>query len=205
MAKQQWRSNVKEFKQKIKKLGTDFKNSAKKALNKAGQTHPKSALKEMVNDVKRDMGGLRKPEIKQSFNVDKAKTKSLFFRIKSGRDAAKRIPLYKAAKGIRQTGAGVSYTLNEQKKQIPGAFIATMASGHTGIFQRARNSRWRAPSKNSQRKKSGLPINEMHGPSITAVVTSRENIKDRHRKAVRIFNDEFDAALDQRLRKRGLK
>jgi hypothetical protein len=61
-----------------------------------------------------------------------------------------RIPLiqFKA----RQTRRGVSYTLPRGRGVAPGAFIRTMASGHTGVFMR--------------KGKTRLPIKELFGPSL---------------------------------------
>jgi hypothetical protein len=71
----------------------------------------------------------------------------------------KRIPLIKlGAKGkepSRGKGRGVTYRLGGKRRRIPSAFIATMPSGHRGVFKRVRRMR--------------LPITELHGPSIVHV------------------------------------
>lgn len=68
----------------------------------------------------------------------------------------KRIPLIKfGARGpepSRGRGTGVRYRMAGGRGHIPSAFIATMRSGHRGVFKRAGPAR--------------LPINELHGPSL---------------------------------------
>lgn len=61
--------------------------------------------------------------------------------------------------GTRQTKHGVSYRVSRTagRKRIEHGFIATMPSGHRGVFVRGRPSR--------------LPIVEAKGPSIWKVIT----------------------------------
>jgi len=64
-----------------------------------------------------------------------------------------RIPLYKFR--ARQTRAGVSARLPTGAERYPSAFIATVGSGHTGVFKR--------------RSARRLPIVELFGPSVPKV------------------------------------
>jgi len=61
--------------------------------------------------------------------------------------------------GTRQTKHGISYRLSRTvgRKRIEHGFIATMPSGHRGVFARGGPSR--------------LPIKEARGPSIWKIVT----------------------------------
>jgi len=61
--------------------------------------------------------------------------------------------------GTKQTKRGVSYRLSRTagRKTIEHGFIATMPSGHRGVFKRGEPSR--------------LPIEEKRGPSIWKVIT----------------------------------
>ena len=61
--------------------------------------------------------------------------------------------------GTKQTKHGVSYRLSRTagRKRIEHGFIATMPSGHRGVFARGQPSR--------------LPIVEARGPSIWKVIT----------------------------------
>jgi hypothetical protein len=72
----------------------------------------------------------------------------------------KRIPLIdfnaKGPEPSRGRGRGVSYKLRGGGGRLPHAFIATMASGHRGVFMRSRSAR--------------LPIGEKFGPSLGHVL-----------------------------------
>lgn len=71
----------------------------------------------------------------------------------------KRIPLidFKATgpEPSRGKGGGVRYVLQGGRDQLPDAFIATMSSGHRGVFERVGSKR--------------LPIRELYGPSLGKV------------------------------------
>lgn len=56
----------------------------------------------------------------------------------------------------RQNKRGVTYKTPAGRELRPGAFIATMPSGHWGVFRRADRPR--------------LPIREQYGPSITDII-----------------------------------
>jgi hypothetical protein len=74
-----------------------------------------------------------------------------------------RIPLIEFH--ARQTRSGVSYRLPRGRGSAPSAFIATMASGHQGVFKR--------------RAKARLPITELFGPSLPKAF-----LQDRVRQAL---------------------
>jgi len=73
------------------------------------------------------------------------------------RVTGRRIPLL--AFGARQTRGGVTYRLGQGRGLAPSAFLATMRSGHRGVFKR----------KGSPR----LPITELFGPSLPHVVVNQ--------------------------------
>ena len=83
------------------------------------------------------------------------------------RVSLRRIPLINfKAKGPEPTrgkGRGVSYRSSGGRKSIKSAFIATMPSGHRGVFKRADRRR--------------MPIKQLYGPSAGRVA-------DLHRKAI---------------------
>lgn len=84
------------------------------------------------------------------------------------RVTGKRVPI--VAFGARQTRQGVTYRLTGGRGLIPGAFLATMSSGHAGVFARRPISRSRA---GNPRSSPGLPIVEQYGPSLPLVVTKQ--------------------------------
>lgn len=66
-----------------------------------------------------------------------------------------RIPLINF--GAKQTRTGVSYTIDKKsgRKKLAHAFVATMSSGHKGVFKRKGEDR--------------LPIVELYGPSLGVI------------------------------------
>jgi hypothetical protein len=86
--------------------------------------------------------------------------------------SVKRIPLIAfGARGpepSRGKGRGVSYRAQggSGRSVIPSGFIATMGTGHRGVFVRAGKSRSR---KGLPSPSPGLPIQEKFGPSIGLV------------------------------------
>jgi len=84
----------------------------------------------------------------------------------------RRMPLMEFA--ARQTKRGVTVRVTAQRKLIPHAFIATMKSGHTGVFVRAGSSKesgadvtFRVGKGSRLRKKgSDLPIAELTSISL---------------------------------------
>jgi hypothetical protein len=99
-----------------------------------------------------------------------------------GRLAAslKRIPLIKfGARGpepSRGKGRGVSYALGRSRGRVESAFVATMKSGHRGVFARAGKKR--------------LPVHELHGPSLGHVF--RKHRSKGIARAQEVFEKTFD-------------
>jgi len=75
----------------------------------------------------------------------------------------KRIPVMSF--GARQTKKGVTYKKGRSRVLIRSAFIATMASGHTGVFKRLATAR--------------LPIVELKGPSLGQVFVGAQDEANR--------------------------
>lgn len=68
--------------------------------------------------------------------------------------SGKPVPLY--AYGARETKRGVSVNVSGRRKIVGGAFIATMPSGHTGVFERRHEHR-------------RLPIDELFSSRVSDV------------------------------------
>lgn len=91
------------------------------------------------------------------------------------RVTGRRIPLIAlGARGPEPSGGkgqGVSYALGGERRRIQEAFIATMRSGHRGVFKR------KLPSlrKSAGALSKNLPIVELFGPSIPRVA-AKESI-----------------------------
>ncbi|MBN1377856.1 MAG: phage tail protein [Gammaproteobacteria bacterium] len=76
--------------------------------------------------------------------------------------SGRRIPLISF--GARQTKSGVSYRIDKStgRKKLAHAFIATMSTGHSGVFKR--------------RGKARLPIDERFGPSLGAAYEGAQSL-----------------------------
>jgi len=96
----------------------------------------------------------------------------------------KRIPLMKFnAKGpvpSRGRGRGVTYRLRGGRGRVENAFIATMKSGHVGVFRRAGKAR--------------LGIVELFGPSLGQVF--KKFRPAGLARAWEVFQKNFDHELD---------
>jgi hypothetical protein len=127
-----------------------------RTLNKVAAQVKTAAAREM-----RSAGyNLKVSDIKKSLTTIQATSGSLTARVvASGRP----VPLIKY--GARMTSRGVSVDVLHGRKLIAGAFIATMPSGHTGVYVRVGNERKKV-SKNGRATWSNLPIKELFGPSV---------------------------------------
>jgi hypothetical protein len=127
----------------------------------------------MIRAISGDLGVSAKT-VRERINVQQATPERLRARLYAN---AKRIPLIDfGAKGpepSRGRGRGVTVKSASGRRVIPNAFIATMGSGHRGVFQRvAGASGRRGPAP----KRSQLPIRELFGPSIWKVFQKLEYI-----------------------------
>lgn len=145
-----------EFERVVKAL----KGSAVQAAVARAVTRATASIKTLMSrEVAKDLG------IKKS-DADKGITSQILRdenrSVQSGRIIARgaRIPLIAfSAKGPEPSfgrGRGVTAKLGGARKQYARAFIATMPTGHRGVFMRAK-----PPLR--------LPIRELFGPSITHV------------------------------------
>ncbi len=148
--------NFKQVAIKLFELRTDVLEKAKiRALNKVAAQAKVAASKEI-----RAAGyNMKASSIKNKLIIKRASNGNAVVQIKcSGRP----IPLIEF--GARETQSGVSVSVKGGRKVIRGAFIATMPTGHKGVYERSGKQH----KKNNKGKWSGLPIKELFGPSIPA-------------------------------------
>lgn len=117
--------------------------------------------------------GLRSATVKERLSYDSVRVGDYQVTVRSSR---RPIPLYDFP-GTTQTGAGVRTRSWGKSQVIRSAFIATMRTGHRGVYRR--------------RSRSRLPIRQLWGPTIygtfaTPEVQSliRTNMQDRLRAAL---------------------
>lgn len=126
------------------------------------------ALNKMADQVKvqaareiRDAGyGLKVAAIKKAIGIKRANAGAVVAVVKAtGQPVA--IINYSA----RPVKNGVTVSVKNGRKLIRGAFIATMPSGHTGVYERV-GDRHKKVTRNGKAQWRGLPIKEVYGPSI---------------------------------------
>ena len=139
------------------------------AISEMRDVAPVRALNKMADQLKvqasramRDAGyGLKAADVKKGLRVQRAtqgsKRASV---IASGRP----IPLIKYT--ARQTSKGVTVNVQKGRKLIAGAFIATMPSGHQGVYVREAGGKHRKVNARGKASWHQLPIRELFGPSV---------------------------------------
>jgi hypothetical protein len=130
------------------------------------------ALNRAIDSAK--VAGARAVAADMGFPVTRAREEILVRHARVGhpvaslRASAKRIPLvhFKASgpEPSRGRGRGVTARVKGTRVRYPDAFIATMRSGHRGVFRRVGGER-RSPGGWGK----NLPIRELKGPSIWKV------------------------------------
>jgi len=162
-----------------------------RALNKTATTAKAEAARQI-----RDAGyGLKIAAIKDSFSIRRASKASLVAAIRA---TGRPVPLIKY--GARQTKKGVSVNVLQGRKLIAGAFIATMPSGHIGVFMRQGGTHKRVV-RNGLAMWSGLPIKELFGPSVPAAFANKVVMA----ALKSVIQERFAVVLTQELRYEGLK
>lgn len=152
-----------DLKAATENLRKKFPQAVRRAVTRAATAGQVAMARAMVDDT-----GLPVGAIKKAMNVT-VDGDGLSATIEA---KGKRIPLidFKARgpEPSRGKGRGVSYSNpGGGRGRNEHAFIATMPSGHRGVFQRAGNAM--ATRRRDGRGWSGLPIKELFGPSIVWV------------------------------------
>lgn len=128
-----------------------------------------SALNKMADQVKvaasrevRDAGyNLKAATVKKSIKVRRASPGNLRASV-----VARGRPIPLIQYGARQTARGVTVNVLNGRKLIKGAFIATMRSGHKGVFVRDPSGKHEKVGQGKKASWHQLPIDEKFGPSV---------------------------------------
>ena len=132
-------------------LGSAIPLVMSRALNRAAV----SGRTAMAQVISRDTG-IASKNIRSEIRINNASRSRPVVEIEI---RGRRIPLIafqaKGPEPSRGRGRGVSYRLPTGRGRIPNAFIATMPSGHRGVYKRKTTRR--------------LPILELFGPSLPNV------------------------------------
>lgn len=129
----------------LNKLAEQAKTLSSKEIRSAGYTIKAKTVKEQIVIVKAT-----------------ASTMTAIVKVRG-----KPVPLMEF--NARQTKAGVSVKVKGARKVIKGAFIATMPTGHVGVFTRTPSSRYKRVRKGTKTQWTQLPIKELYGPSLPAI------------------------------------
>lgn len=149
-----------------------------RALNRTAIT----VRAEAARDIHDEYPGLKIGAVKDRIDIQKANkiTQRVVISV-SGRP----IPIIEF--DARQTRAGVTVKVKKDRKLLRGAFIATMSTGHTGVFYRRGFRGARAPR---------LPIDQVFSISLP-VAWSNKKVMDA---VVRAAKERFPEALSQEVR-----
>lgn len=137
--------------------------AAATALNKTAEEVRTSTVKELSKEIGGEVG-LKQTGIKRLIEILKASPSNLI---------AVLIPSGKRPKlinfiGVKQIAQGVAARIKGKRVLHQGAFIATMPSGHKGVF--VRRSDTKSTRRDSRGRRfnvpHGLKIKELTGPSI---------------------------------------
>lgn len=150
---------IQEIKKGFKSLNArEINLGIARALNHTAAKSKTASSKEI-----REYYSIKTRYIARAIKVDKANRQNLAAAvIATGR------PLPLAAFPFRATKKGIAVKIRKEYTKLPGAFKATMASGHTGVFARGHYNKKDFAWRNKRIKKSGpdLPITELTTISI---------------------------------------
>lgn len=143
------------------------------------------AIRKVNKDIRKDVSkgmGLKPTEVGRAMKVFRAKATRLITRL-----SAKGRPLPLAAfNSTRQLSGGVASLAYGQRKLYPHTFIATMKSGHRGVFRRVVSGGRRVPR---------LKINELFGPSVPATFVEPDNVRRMQEVGTRAYMVEFSRLM----------
>lgn len=160
-------------------LGPQVERSMVQAAGKAG-TSALRAMRAELNRVVRERKRIKLKAIRRVVRVRRRKSKSLRDLRWTMRVRAKRIPLH--GYPHRRVKAGISVEINRgQRSLVRGGFLATMRSGHRGIFLR--------------RGKKRLPIDEQFGSTVVHAVSRRVDQRRILRAGQKTFEKRFRALV----------
>lgn len=141
-------ANTADVERAVAVLKTNARVAIARALNRTADSAKTAVARAIAADL-----GLKVGVVKDNIVVEKAST---YFLTATFRASAKRVPLVdfraRGPEPSRGKGRGVTAKLPSGAGTYPHAFLATMATGHRGVFMR------KGPAR--------LPIRELFGPSI---------------------------------------
>ena len=182
-----------EISSALEKFGM-VEDEAKKAIVRALNRTAKSVQVQAAREIREAGYNLKASRIKKALTVRQANANVLQAGIRA---IGRPISLYEY--GARSTSKGVSVNVKEGRKLIKHAFIATMPTGHTGVFMRKPGVIQGKRGKMIQARALG---HELFGPAIPSMFVSEIVTRAMTSKLNEQFPKELDHELG-RLRARG--
>ena len=168
------------------------------AISRAMNHTAKKARTRMVREI-RTVYNIRAKDARKAMRHIQARPRFLESRIEvTGR------PLPAIAFGARQTKAGVSIAVfRGQRKVIKSAFIATMGSGHRGVFARGNYGKGTFAFRRKRVRKGGTdtPITEIHTTAIPQAATHSVIVKHLAAQIKQDFGPRLIHELDRMVTK----
>jgi len=194
MIQVQIKSNLEDVRKRFGTLAKDVEEKATvSALNRTATTVRAAAVRE----IRAEYPGLKAGAIRDELKITRARRDQLEAIITLKGD---RIPLIDFS--ARQTKKGVSVQIKRGRKLIPHAFIATMKSGHKGVFVRVKSVKplvFRfGPGSRLTQKKNDLPIAELSSLSLPRAFVNKNVQAVLKRLAAETFSKNFAAELSYR-------
>ncbi len=159
-----------------------------RALNRAIKSGQSVMTKAIAGDT-----GLKQKDVRDAMSLREATSSrpeaSLGLKLERGKQPA-RMPVMDFR--AKQTKNGVTYRLPGSKGRLENAFIATMKSGHEGVFERT-PGKFMTFQKPTWKKKRQA-IHEKFGPSIGQVFTKFRPAGLA--RALEVFQKNFDHELE---------
>jgi minor tail protein Z (GPZ) len=181
---------------KLEILRSEQPKAIIRALNKTSKSARAQAAREIVG-----VGyGMKIAGIKKAISIRRATRAELTAIVQA---SGKPIPLINYS--ARQTKAGVSVAVLNGRTTITGAFIATMPSGHKGVYLRVGSATEKRMVARGAMKitkgrkiayKHGLPIRQLFGPSVPNAFVN----KLVQEAVIRTIRERFGVVLEQELR-----
>ena len=178
-----------------------IRNGATKALARAINKTLTGVRTDKTNEAAKVLN-LKKADIRNAVKINKATWSNMSASVKR---TGKPVALSKF-KGTRQTKKGVSVLVKTggQRTILPHAFIATMTSGHVGVFWR-KDDDWvgyadrpKLPPAAYGRlpKHYRLPIKELYGPRVEDILANPDTMK----RLIELANERLDKNLDHEVK-----
>lgn len=178
----------------IRKLDATAK-AVRRALPRALNKTATTARAESAREIKVAGYGLKVTVIRKAISINRA-TVARPVAVLVARGAPIPLIQYQA----RQTRSGVTVSVLKGRKLVKGSFIATMPSGHKGVFRRVGRTHKRV-RRGDKVVRHGLPIKEIYGPAVPDAFIN-EKVQAAVQAAIR---NRFPVVFRQELRFEGLR